>query len=279
MSRSSGCGPSRPRGRGRASRARRCRRRSVNSRSSRGKSSTSARLAPCSVRTVSRARREVDGDDLAERRRGGEHDRGRVAGDRQAGDVRARRRSTTGRGVATVERDGVQVGAAAVADAEQHGAAVAGELRQSRPGSRARRASRCGRARRRGRPARRRPAERAAGRACPTGSPRPADDEQRRAVRRPRDRAADARRRARRARGVGRRRRDVDDVDRRRGGCRSASGAVAAANASVFPSGDHAGSPACQSPLGHLPALLRARDRGRGGACASCAGSPAPSAW
>ena len=73
------------------------------------------------VRRCGRSRRpvaEVDGDDLAERRRRGEHDGGHAAGDRQAGHVapgpgdhRARR--------AAVDRHRVQVGAAAVAGAEQ----------------------------------------------------------------------------------------------------------------------------------------------------------------
>ena len=162
----------------------------ANSRSSRGKRSTSARAAPWSVRTVSSPVSRSTSDDLAVGARGAESDGRRSARDRKAADDPGRARDDRAR-LPAVERDRVQVRAPAVADAEDHGAAVAGELRRA--------ARVCGRAghhvavERGGQVDRlaaveRQPQQaRVADRAVEV----PGDDE-RRPVRRPGDRAADA---------------------------------------------------------------------------------------
>ena len=157
------------------------------------------------------ARGEVDEDDLAVRARGGEPDGHRSARDGQAADDPGRARHDRAR-LPAVERDRVQVRAPAVADAEDHRAAVAGELRRA--------ARICGRAghhvavERGGQVDRlaaveRQPQQaRVADRAVEV----PGDDE-RRPVRRPCDRAADAVLEPDRLRSRALRR--VDDVDRR----------------------------------------------------------------
>ena len=223
----------------------RSRRRSRSRATDAGTSSASARLAPCSVRTVSAPDGQVDDDQLTERRRGGEHDDGacrrRPTAPRRRGPRRPRPAPGRRREVEPVE-----VGAAAVADAEQHAVCVVDELGQ-RPwvagaaghdvavepgrevGSRRHRTPARGTARPSTSP----------GRLCrPRAAPR----------RRPsRWRWRRCRRRNRPAAG-GRRARRASSTYMPARWSRSTSGAVAAANASRVLSGDQAGAPACQSP-------------------------------
>ena len=131
----------------------------------------------------------------------------------------------------------------------------------ARPGSRDRRASRCGRATRRGRRGSPPSSGTREARAWPTGSPGPADDEERRRRRgvqetvRSRPPSANATTRG----SLDRRR--LDDVNRRARKTRSRSGAVAAAKASrvaVRRPGRLAGVPVA---VGHLAARRRSRPR------------------
>ena len=251
----------------------------VNSRSSRANSSTSARFAPCAVRTVSvpvaRSTVTISPNDVAV----ASTTAAVATGDRQPGHDPVRAAEDRPR-LAAVDVDRVQVRAAAVADAEQHGRAVVDQLRQRAGVARARRPSRCGRAARPGRSARRPAVERRRQRQ-PVEAGRPvtpwaADDEQRVAVGRPGDRAGDA---VGETDQSGRLARSVD-VEHVRAGAvvRSASGAVAAAKASRLPSGDQAGSPACQSPsvtCRHSPVATSRTCRW----VRMVRSRPAPSAW
>ena len=169
-----------------------------------------------------------------------------------------------------VERDRVQVRAPAVADAEEHGAAVAGELRRAarvrgRAGHHVA-VERGGQVDRLAAVERQPQQARVADRAVEA----PGDDE-RRPVRRPRDRAADAVLEPDRLRSGAVRR--VDDVDRRAEGevgVRRRRGGEREPRPVRRPR-RVAGVPVAVASAGGSPS---SRGRRRGGACAARAGSP-----
>ncbi len=189
------------------------------------------------------ARGEVDQDDLAERGRGAESDRHRSARDGQAADDPCRARHDRAR-LPALERDRVQVRAPAVADAEEDGAAVAGELRRppgyaGPPGITLRSSAA---ARSTGSPP---SSGRRSRRVWPIGLSRfpattSADPSGVHTIAPPTPSSSPTELRSRPSAAA------TTYTGARK--ARSASGAVAAANASRVPSGDHAGSPACQSP-------------------------------